>query len=424
MVGSTLSPSSPRPTAATFPPGLTSGASPTEFRLPPEGRTLPDAPGSGDDKRIVSLRYLRRTAIGAPRLLKDASPGADPEPAVFPLPSREEPWPVFPLVEDLVGRSILIDKTYPDLTDPKALDPFQSRARPASDEIGRLAVLAPLSKLGNVWKVDPDLWDRSPQVAHSVRFALAPPSVPVNDWVLWRTRDLDFGDEPQQTIRDDIRDILAAFHQAELNSGATARKDGRAPDDPAVEHLVVRVTKVFERGTAGRTTLGTWSIWLKDRGKKTADATPKPEDLWRWQTRPVPIWITAVDDATDADLDLPGLPRDVKFEDQDKNNDKKRSLKTVNLMAEPVVQGPIDQPVEGLQFFVAKGTVYRFEFFAGVPESLFVSKTGDIELARIRSLTPAFTLGPDRDPRDPKATLRADEPSPMRPTKAESGCFR
>ena len=129
-----------------LPPGLTDNVSPTEFRLP-GAIALLDPPPAGD-RRLVGLRYLRRTAIGAPRLLKDPSAlRSDPVPAEFPLPSREEPWPVFPLAEDLVGRGVLIDPK--DAPDPKHLDEFRNRTRPASDEIGRLAVLAPLSKLAH-----------------------------------------------------------------------------------------------------------------------------------------------------------------------------------------------------------------------------------------------------------------------------------
>jgi hypothetical protein len=50
------------------------------------------------------------------------------------------------------------------------------------------------------------------------KFAIAPPSVPVNDWTLWQTRDLDFAETDenrQKAIRTDIANILAAFQKRE-----------------------------------------------------------------------------------------------------------------------------------------------------------------------------------------------------------------
>ena len=231
----------------------------------------------------------------------------------------------------------------------------------------------------------------------------------MNDWVLWRTRDLDEKPQDAEAIRNDIRDILASFHKAELTSGngtAAAREDGRAPDDPAVERLVIRVTKVFDGNGPGRAQLGMWSIRLKDLPRKSddPDAKPKPGEnadkrdasrMWRWQAKSVQIRITAIDYTNAADVELPR-----------ERDDEDRPKRHIDLMANVVDQEPIDKG--GVEFLVDKGTVYRFEFFAGVLNSLFAKSATDagIERARIRTLTPSFALGPDRNDK----SLRARAP--------------
>ena len=421
-----------------FPPGLTNAASPTEFRLPDDTAF----PNPEVDPRIIRLRYLRRTAIGAPKLLKDALPSATPEPAEFPLPSREEPWPVFPLAEDLVGRGVLIDpKTvystdgdplansgYPDPSNPKALDRFENRARPVADEIGRLAVLVPLSKQKDpskyFWGIDAGYWDKAARAARPLRFAIAPPSVSVNDWVLWRTRDLDFAPE-DKAIRGDIQQILTAFHNLDLKAAEVRASeikppsDGRAPDDPAVEHLVIRVWRVFDgHDGSGRAQLGTWSTALKGRDRKS----DKSDQMLHWQTKSLPIQITAFESTeNEADLDQSRPPEAQAPQDWGKH--------PIKLTPKPGDKGKsTPKPVEelippgspGVEFLVNQGSVYRFEFFAGVPDKHFADSgnaagievaknAAELEVARIRTLTPAFSLGPDRD-QDPKDALRAKLP--------------
>ena len=351
---------------------------------------------------------------------------AKPEPAEFPLPSREEPWPVFPLAEDLVGRGVLIDPKivystdgdplansgYPDPSNPKSLNRFENRARPVADEIGRLAVLVPLSKQKDaaLWAIDAGYWDKAARAARPLRFAIAPPSVSVNDWVLWRTRNLDFPTE-DWTTRNDIQEILATYHKLDLKaSQAEPATDGRAPDDPAVEHLVIRVWRVFDsRDRSGRTQLGTWSLKLKNRLKKSDDT----RQMLHWQTKPLPIQITAFACTDEADLKLHRQPEAEAPQDWGDHP-------IIELMPKPGDKGkpaPREERIapdsQGVEFLVNQGSVYRFEFFAGVPDEYFADSgnAAGIEVARIRTLTPAFSLGPDRD-QDPKDAPRARLPDP------------
>jgi hypothetical protein len=96
------------------------------------------------------------------------------------------------------------------------LDKFENRTRPVSDELGHFAVLVPQSSAAGTWRIDSNVWDVL--APSSCKFAIAPPSVPVNDWTLWQTRDLDFAETDenrQKAIRTDIANVLAAFQKRE-----------------------------------------------------------------------------------------------------------------------------------------------------------------------------------------------------------------
>jgi hypothetical protein len=142
-----------------------------------------------------------------------------------------------------------------------------------------------------------------------------------------------------------------------FRNGKTANKfnsgvDGRAPDDPAVEFLVIRVLRVFKGGVEKREELGTWSIKVADRDKKAKASKVFNKDgasMWPWQMLPLPIDVVAISSKSIS------VRRDL-------SND----IRAIDLSNNPP-EGSIGPTFNQIEFLVEEGTIHRFEIFAGVP---------------------------------------------------------
>lgn len=260
-----------------------------------EGGALPEALSTDDDPggitlpmgeisalnetqagwtRTIRTRYLRRTPIGAPRLVahKKASAyfGREGQPLDLPLIPRSEEWPVFPLVNDLAGKKEI------DVAHPLLDRPLERKF----ETVGPIVLLVPDDK--DIWNIDDDKPDGA---STSFSFGVIPPSVAVDDYIAWVCRDLP----PKGVDLDPVRKDISRLRVATSDS-----HHDNCPDDPAVTHFRIQLWRVSPDARKSEAKFFAFR-------KTAAPSVPKPK-IQEWQRETFPVTIK-VDKALPATAD-------------------------------------------------------------------------------------------------------------------------
>ncbi|MDQ8700592.1 hypothetical protein [Hyphomicrobium sp. LHD-15] len=307
--------------AGALPAELTDGVDCGRFRLPD---TVPSAI-EGRATRI-KLRYLRRTPVGAPRLvpIKNDDDRFGRKGSVLAIPPipRAEPWPVFPLAEDLIGRPEMV-------VDDPILD---SEADRYDDTFGPIILLRPAEN--KAWK----------EGQSEFEFGVVPPAVSTNDFVVWRSADLQVlsEGESESSASKAARNEIASLLRESIEP---SKVQDESPDDPAVEFFRLQVWKVNNQ-VVGQSAL------VVDKEIKFPLKPPVKNEIKDWQSRTYPIAVKV------------GKNQDVKMID--------------------------GTPAGGSTIFVSEGGLYRIAITSMVDRKFFDEPEKNGNAARFRTLPPLW----------------------------------
>lgn len=320
--------------AGALPAELCDSTDPTAFTLP----TSNVPTGS-----IVSVRYLRRTGVGAPRLV-----GHGPKDKTVNLPPipRGGDWPVAPLAEDMAAR--------------------ESDAWSLSEPIGHLVLLVP--KGGAAWQKS---------ALNNFTCGVIPPSVSVEDFCRWRLRDLDFDGDPIK-IHDEIASILRATAKSIGDRSDEKKDEQRDPDDLAVTAFLLEITSKDAQGKKTDTTMLVIDV-------------PKPtnsndDNLERWQAPAVEIEVQAHEPgAKPFDPDPKIAPGAKAHYETNKSGGGKLKSDKSDASSFCRVDSTSNLKSVRLKLGAVSGTIYRIEIFSLVEMQFFDGYKDPEKPARFRS---------------------------------------